>query len=97
MGKEEQKRCFWLLCFSKIVRTKVPPSPARGFENVTHASGQAQNSHKMYIDTIQTIQFESLRKLRALRAMIRCLRRRKCQANGSVRGKFSDCNRWLFG
>ena len=27
--------------FSKIVSTKVPPSPARGFENVTHASEQA--------------------------------------------------------
>ena len=29
------------LGISKIVRTNVPPSPARGFENVTHASRQA--------------------------------------------------------
>ena len=29
----------------------VPPSPARGFENVTHASGQAWNSRKLLTTT----------------------------------------------
>ena len=64
MGKDLQKLCFRLL-FMRFLKS-APPSPARGFENVTRASGQARNSLKLWTTdkqtNKQTIQFESLRK-----------------------------------